>query len=122
MIDNSNKRLLLERRRYLRKNPTFAEKVMWMYLRKKQMLGYSFRRQHPIDYYIIDFYCPKLKLAIEVDGETHNNLEQKEYDKKREEYIKKFGIKFIRITDDELLGNPNKAFKKLEDAIKLIKK
>src|SRR3989337_4415742 len=91
-----------------------------MFLRGRQMLGYKFRRQYSVDKYVIDFYCPKLKLAVEIDGEVHNVPEQKEHDEKRQEKLEKFGITFVRITNEELLGNPNKAFATIEEIIKPI--
>jgi very-short-patch-repair endonuclease len=60
---------------------------------------------------------PKLKLAIELDGDVHVEPDQKEYDKARQKYLEAFGIKFIRIKNEEFLGNPNKAFLKIENAI-----
>ena len=98
---------------------TYCEKIVWIQLRKKQ-LGYRFLRQYSVDYYVIDFYCPKLKLAIEIDGDVHNQPNQKEYDIKRKEYLRKFNITFVRLTNEELLSNPNKAFIKIEEAIKTI--
>ncbi|HTX86499.1 MAG TPA: DUF559 domain-containing protein [Candidatus Nanoarchaeia archaeon] len=59
--------------RDLRKHGTFSEVLLWKKLQGKQMLGYKFRRQRPIDNYIIDFYCPDLKLAIEIDGVKHGD-------------------------------------------------
>lgn len=63
----------LELCRDFRKNPTKAEACLWEILRSKQLEGYKFRRQHPMKGYILDFYCPELKLAIEVDGQIHMN-------------------------------------------------
>ena len=114
MTKHYNKKSEIGKRKYLRKTPTFTEKIVWIYLRKNQLLGYKFRRQYSIDQYVIDFYCPELKLAVEIDGETHNNLEQKEYDNRREKYLVRYNISFIRLTDDELFGNPDIAFKKIE--------
>lgn len=111
-----NKKSEQEKRRHLRKNMTHCEKIVWMHLRKKQ-LGYRFLRQYSVDYFVIDFYCPKLKLAVEIDGEIHEIPEQKDYDKARQKYLEAFGISFVRIRNEELLANPNKAFKKIENAI-----
>ena len=111
-----------EKRRKLRQNQTNAEELVWRYLRNQQMLGYKFKRQYSVDHFVLDFYCPELKLAIEVDGESHNNLEQQEYDIQRQKYLESFNIKFVRIKDEELLGNPNQAFTKIEDTIKLLEK
>ncbi len=120
MTKHYNKKSEIEKRRFLRKEQTFTEKIVWTYLRRKQMLNYKFRRQYSVDYYVIDFYCPRLKLAVEIDGDVHNQLDQKEYDVKREDHLRKFNITFIRLTNEELLGNPNKAFKRIEEAIKVI--
>jgi len=98
---------------------TYCEKIVWMYLRKKQF-GYRFLRQYSVDKYVVDFYCPKLKLVVEIDGDVHDLPEQKEYDEKRQKELEEFGITFVRIKNEELLGNPNKAFVKIEDAIKLL--
>ncbi|NLT51338.1 MAG: DUF559 domain-containing protein [Ignavibacteria bacterium] len=95
---------------------TFCEKIVWTHLRKKKF-KVRFLRQYSIDNYIIDFYCPEIKLAIEIDGDVHNLPEQKEYDLTRQKYLENFGVRFIRITNEELLGNPNKAFKKIERGI-----
>lgn len=116
MTKHYNKKSEQEKRRQLRKNATYCEKIVWLHLRKRQ-LGYRFLRQYSVDHFVIDFYCPELKLAVELDGDVHNLPEQKEYDIARQRYLEKFGIKFIRITNEEFLGNPNKAFKKIEQAI-----
>ena len=90
-------------------------------MRDRKTLGCKFRRQYSVDHYVIDFYCPELKLAIELDGSIHDKPDQKEYDTYRQEYLEKFGSTFVRITNDELMGNANLAFKKIEDAIKKLK-
>ena len=121
MTKHFNKTSEKEKRRILRKDQTFCEKILWRYLRDRQLLGCKFRRQYSIDQFVIDFYSTEIKLAIELDGDVHNNPDQKEYDVKRQEYLEKFGITFIRITNDELLGNANLAFAKIENAIKKLK-
>jgi very-short-patch-repair endonuclease len=113
-----NKTSLKEKRIYLRKNQTPAEKLVWGFLRNRQMKGLKFRRQYSVGNYVIDFYCPKLKLAVEIDGNIHDLPEQKGYDIKRQQYIEQFGIKFIRIRNEELFGNANKTFDKIENFIK----
>lgn len=96
MTKHYNKKSEQEKRRQLRNNMTYCEKIVWMHLRKKQ-LGYRFLRQYSVDHFVIDFYCPGLKLAVELDGDVHEIPEQKEYDKARQKYLEKFGINFIRI-------------------------
>ncbi len=86
------------------------------------MLGYKFKRQYSVDHFVVDFYCPELKLAVEVDGASHNDPERQNNDISRQKYLEAFNIKFVRIKDEDLLGNPNKAFNILEDAIKFLEK
>ena len=121
MTKHYNKKSEQEKRRSLRKNMTYCEKIVWLNLRKRQ-LGYRFLRQYSVDHFVIDFYCPDLKLAIEVDGASHNDPEQKKYDIQRQKYLEEFNIKFVRIKDEEFLCNPNEAFMKIEDTIKLLEK
>lgn len=63
-----------ERARELRMNMTQAEEILWEHLKKKQLNGYKFRRQHPVFKFIVDFYCHKAKLVVELDGEYHNRM------------------------------------------------
>ena len=107
-----------EKRRELRQNQTIAERNMWSQLRGRKLLGLKFKRQFSIDKYIIDFYCPEYKIAIELDGNVHDLEDVKNYDAKRQQYLEDYGIHFIRITNDEYLGNSNKAFEKIERRIK----
>jgi very-short-patch-repair endonuclease len=99
---------------YLRKNMTEAEKLLWDRLRKTQ-LGVRFKAQHPIDQFIVDFYCHKAKLVIEVDGDNHRY--NQEYDEGREAEIKKFGIKIIRFTNNEIFEDLNNVIKKIRSNI-----
>ncbi len=118
MTKHFNKQSEKEKRRKLRREQTYCEKILWKLIRGRQTLGYKFRRQYSVDYFVIDFYCPELKLAIELDGDIHNIPEQKDYDKARQKYLEAFGIKFIRIKNDEFVGNPNETFKRIDEAIK----
>jgi very-short-patch-repair endonuclease len=113
-----NRRQELEKRRELRKNQTLAEKAIWNQLRNRQFLGLKFRRQYSIGEYIVDFYCSEYKIALEVDGSIHKLKGQKEYDKYRQYKMESYGIRFIRITNKEYFSNPNKAFNKIEVAVK----
>jgi len=102
----------LETARLLRKNMTYYEEIIWERLKGKQILGLRFRRQHPIDFFIVDFYCHKARLVIEIDGEIH--YKQHEYDDGRSAEIEKFGIKVIRFTNDEVVNNIEAVIKKIE--------
>ncbi len=78
---------------------TSAERILWERLRNKQVLNLRFRRQHPIDIFIADFYCHQVRLVIEVDGKIHES--QKEYDIGRSAELERYYIKVIRFTNEE---------------------
>jgi very-short-patch-repair endonuclease len=88
---------LKEKARELRNNSTLSEVLLWKELKKEKINGYDFHRQKPIDNYIVDFFCFKLMLAIEVDGESHIGKEG--YDRYRQEKLESFGIRFLRFDD-----------------------
>ena len=94
--------LLFERAKELRGNMTEAELVLWEYLRQHP-LGYKFRRQHPLGIYIVDFYCHKLKLVIEVDGSIHDLEAVKAVDIERQRQLEMDGLIVIRFTNEEVL-------------------
>src|SRR5262245_3421700 len=87
--------------RELRQPQTPAEATLWQHLRNRN-LGHKFRRQHPIKIFIIDFYCAKAKLLIGIDGESHFQETQMEYDQARTEYLETLGYKVIRFTNDDV--------------------
>jgi very-short-patch-repair endonuclease len=95
---------LKNRRQELRKNQTDFEGIIWSKLRNKQCNGFKFFRQYSIGYYILDFYCPKLKLAIEIDGGQHAT-EQKEYDRIRTRYLLTYGIRELRFWNNDIYEN-----------------
>ena len=104
-----------------RKNMNLPEAELWYkVLNKRRMLNYRFIRQRPINKYIVDFYCAKLKLIIEVDGESHND--QIEYDKKRERYLQNKGLKVIHYTNIEIMCNLEGVYLDIEKRIKERKK
>ncbi|MEX1239499.1 MAG: endonuclease domain-containing protein [Cyclobacteriaceae bacterium] len=86
-----------------RKQYTKAELVLWTYLRNRKLDGFKFRRQHPISDFIADFYSHECKLIIEIDGEYHNAVEQRQYDEGRSYELKELKIKVIRFTNEEVL-------------------
>ncbi|MBT3478267.1 MAG: endonuclease domain-containing protein [Candidatus Marinimicrobia bacterium] len=89
--------------RNLRNNSTLAEVLLWNELKQKRMRGYQFYRQKPILDYIVDFYCSKLDLVIEIDGISHFGKEIE--DKEWQTNIENLGIEFLRIPDNEVKGN-----------------
>ena len=94
---------LVARAKKLRKNMAAAEKKLWYgYLRTFPHRVY---RQRPIDHYIVDFYCPKLKLVIEVDGDSHFTPEALEYDQKKTEILEGYGLTVVRFTNAEIVDS-----------------
>ena len=94
-------------RRELRANGTPAERALWNWLKKKQVRGLQFRRQYSVGNHILDFYCPALKLAIELDGDYHYHMVQPEQDWKRDqELLEKYGIKTLRFENDVVFKHP----------------
>jgi very-short-patch-repair endonuclease len=86
--------------RELRKEQTPEEAEVWEILRNRKFMNLKFRRQHVIEGFVVDFYCHELRLAIEIDGAVHNK--QKDYDELRQMLIEDEGIRFIRVTNDEV--------------------
>jgi very-short-patch-repair endonuclease len=101
----------------MRKNPTQSEKVLWNILRKYRIKGFLFRQQHPIYIFIADFYCHKIKLVVEVDGDVHFNDESQEHDAGRTGEMEKFGIKVIRFTNEQVLYNQDIILKQINKFI-----
>jgi very-short-patch-repair endonuclease len=89
--------------RALRKNPTDAERKLWQRLKGKQINNRQFSRQRMLDKYIVDFYCPEIKIIIEVDGGQHYTVKHQEKDQQRDAYFKKQGMRVERFTNLEIL-------------------
>jgi len=98
---------------------TDPEIILWSRIKNRQILGLKFRRQHGIGPYIVDFYCPDIKLAIEIDGGQHNREENIIYDEERTAYLNSLNIKVIRYWNSEVLKEINNV---IEDLINKIKK
>lgn len=110
---------LKEKARLLRNDSTFSEILLWLKIKGKA-LSYEFHRQVPIDEYIVDFYCHELKLAIEIDGSSHNN--KYEYDLKRQGKLETLRVNFIRFDDIDVKRNMNDVLRALESVILEIEK
>jgi very-short-patch-repair endonuclease len=103
--------------RRMRNNPTKAEKILWNHLRKMRNEGFIFRRQHPVEFFIADFYCHKLKLVIEVDGEIHHNNATIIYDDNRSGELERFGIFVIRFNNNEVIENIDHVMTRIRNII-----
>lgn len=101
----------------LRKESTNAEKALWQELKGRKMMGYKFRRQHPIHYYIADFYCHEQRLIIEVDGKIHLKPEIINHDKNRTEALSRLGIRIIRFSNKEVINKITKVKEEIQSFI-----
>ena len=114
-----NHQSMKDRRRFLRKNQTTAESILWQKLRGKKLDGWKFLRQYSVGPYILDFYCVKLRLAIEVDGGQHAEEDGLAYDKERERLLSDHKIFTLRFPNEEILSNPNNALDQIKNTAKI---
>lgn len=98
--------------------PTDAEACLWDRLRNNQILGYRFRRQHPLANYIADFYCHRLKLVIEVDGAIHNKPENIGYDIDRDKVMKELGLTILRFSNEDVLERTDDVVSRIIETMK----
>ncbi len=105
----------IENAKQMRKNPTEAEAIVWSRINASQ-LGYKFRRQHPIDDYIVDFVCLKKGLIVEIDGKIHQ--QQKEYDAERTKQLERYGFTVLRFSNEEVIAATDKVIEKIKDTLK----
>ncbi len=94
-----------QRRRNLRNKMSDAEVRLWAKLKSRQLLGRRFLRQYSVGQYIVDFYCPQLKLGIELDGDSHFRDGAKQYDTSRQEFIETIGIRIVRYLNTDVYDN-----------------
>ena len=98
----------------LRKTMTLSEVLLWDVLKQKQMLGFDFDRQRPIDQYIVDFYCKDLMLAVEIDGDSHDHEEIFIKDAERQKRLESLGVRFLRFDDLEVKRDMNNVLRTIE--------
>ena len=101
----------------LRSRMTEAEKLLWKKLQLPPFRQYKFRRQHPLHYFIVDFYSHSSQLIIEVDGQYHESADQKKLDQERSEILQFQGVKEIRFRNEEILGDIDKVLEELKQKI-----
>jgi very-short-patch-repair endonuclease len=117
LTQHFNRRSERDTRKTLRNNATDPERRLWQHLRGKQ-LGTKFRRQYSVDAYVLDFYAPRSKLAIEVDGDSHFTPKAREYDQERTTHLNRFGIAVLRFTNLEIVENIEGVLDTIEAAVK----
>lgn len=101
-------------RRELRKHQTDAEATLWFCLRNRKLYNFKFRRQHSIDKFIVDFICVEKQLVIELDGSSHNDIGQVNYDFQRDEKIKQLGYNIIRFQNTEVFEQLERVLLEIE--------
>lgn len=104
--------------RAMRHEPSEAEQRLWRELRDRGFAGWKFRRQHVCSDYILDFYCPVARLAIELDGGQHGEMEQREYDERRTAALERAGIRVLRFWNDVVLRQPLDVLEQIEVALR----
>ena len=101
---------------------TRAESLLWLHVRNRQIRGYRFLRQYSIGCYVVDFYCPQLRLAIEADGESHATEDAVTYDRNRQEKIEAYGIQFLRFKDEEIFHTMEGVLERIETFIGILQR
>lgn len=96
---------MIEASKELRRRETIAEGLLWEALKEKKLSGLKFYRQMPIDRFIVDFYCPRLKLVVELDGGIHDDPDQYEYDCLREQMLRERELRIIRFRNEEVISD-----------------
>ena len=104
--------------RELRQEETEAEKALWEALRGKRLNGLKFRRQHPYEHFILDFFCVEHQLVVELDGSVHDLPDQAEYDEERAKFLTEHGLKIVRFKNDEVEKNLRDVLRKIIDVTK----
>jgi very-short-patch-repair endonuclease len=104
---------IFQKTKTLRLNMTASEKIIWNRINKGKIMGLRFKARHPIDIFIFDFYCHELKLVVEIDGDIHNNHDQRSYDEGRTAELEHFDIKVVRFKNDEVSTDIEKVINEL---------
>jgi adenine-specific DNA-methyltransferase len=99
----------------MRKSPTEAENVLWQQLRNQQISGFIFRRQYNIERFIVDFYCPRRRLVIEIDGSIHQY--QQDEDAVRQAFIEQQGLRLMRFSNDDVINDLETVIEQISEAL-----
>jgi len=112
-----NRKEYTERRKSLRNNMTLAEKILWYHLKSKNLDGIKFRRQYGVDHFTLDFYAPMARLAIEIDGDSHFEIEAKRHDQFRNHFLNTKQIRCIRFLNTDVYENLEQVLESIRSAI-----
>jgi very-short-patch-repair endonuclease len=100
----------------MRREPTRSERRLWEQVRRRQRLGCKFRRQHAVERFIVDFYCPQARLVVEVDGPVHQYTHEE--DMVRQEFLQSLGLRVLRFTDDEVMSSLEGVIHQIDEALR----
>lgn len=106
---------IFENARKLRAAMTLTELTLWEHLRANRLKGFRFKAQHPIGYFVADFYCHAARLVIELDGSVHDSVDQREYDLNRTYVLTEFGLRVVRFRNEEVLLNLDSVLRKITE-------
>ena len=109
---------MLVRAKQMRQEPTPAEKILWKCLRDFKLDGFKFRRQQPVEFFILDFYCSVGRLAVECDGSSHESPIDQEYDQWRDRLLAEFGIRVLRFPDSRIYEELGDVLDEIREALK----
>lgn len=115
-----NRAIQTDRRQRLRRTAPLAEKLLWFRLKGRQLSQFKFRRQFGIGPYILDFYCPTTKLAIEVDGASHHGSWARGYDEERDAFLEAYGIKVIRFTNEQVFHEHDYVIQEIKRQLRIL--
>jgi very-short-patch-repair endonuclease len=107
----------LAKARGLRRPPTEPEKRLWRLLRDRRLADVKFRRQHPVGPYVVDFFCAKAKLVLELDGGDHADVQKTDDDEHRSRELEKVGFRVLRFWNTDVLQNPDGVLKSIAEAL-----
>lgn len=116
-LHGNAKPLVYENAKDLRQKQTKAEEILWKNLRNRKFMNLKFRRQHPFENFILDFYCHEEKLCIEADGGIHNERDVKDYDENRTRILNENGIEVLRFPNDEIINSIEVVLHKIKSHI-----
>ncbi|GAB3552261.1 endonuclease domain-containing protein [Spirosoma fluminis] len=114
----NNLKILKPVRQALRNDATPAEQVLWGYLRGSQLGGRKFRRQHSVGFFVLDFYCPAERLAVELDGAVHDKPDARTYDEERQQAIESLGITVLRFPNDAVFRSVDQVLQTIQQQFK----
>ncbi|MEK7557214.1 MAG: endonuclease domain-containing protein [Patescibacteria group bacterium] len=106
-----------QKRQELREVMPKAEVVLWSQLQRRQFDGHKFRRQCSIGRYVVDFYCPRSRLVIELDGDSHFNDVAEKYDRVRNQYMESLGLRVVRFTNEDVRKNLSRVLQRIRGAL-----